>query len=858
MSLTPMMEQYFQIKGQYKQCLLMFRLGDFYEMFFDDAVVASKELGIVLTGRDCGQAERAPMCGVPFHAADNYIGKLVEKGFHVAICEQVEDPKQAKGIVKREVIRVVTPGTVLDAGRLDEGRHNFITCLNDGENGIGCATADITTGLFMVTALPGGNENKLLDELARLSPAEIICAEGFPYRNSVAVMTGLTPYSAPAWTFYPKNAFKCLTEHFNTLNLEGFGLKQHMPEVSAAGALLQYLSETQKHALKQITSIKHYSQLNHMALDMPSRRNLELTAAIHTRNKKDSLLGVLDRTETPMGARLLKSWVEQPLIMPKEIQRRLDAVEELVHMALLRAELKELLRGVHDLERLMAKLASNIANARDMSALRSSFSPLPHIRTLLSDMKTGLNTEIYRSFDDLSDIRHQIDKMLTDDPPAHLREGGLIKPGYSKELDELLSIKENGRQWLRELEAREREATGIKNLKIRFNKVFGYYIEVTQSYIHLAPERYTRRQTLANCERFTTDELKQLEIKILNAESTQTELEFNLFDALRREVVDEMARVQFTSYALAAIDALTSLADAAERNRYCKPVVNDGGIIRIKEGRHPVVERRAAHEFVPNDTHLDNTNRLSIITGPNMAGKSTYMRQVALITLMAQMGSFVPAESAEIGVTDRIFTRVGASDDLATGQSTFMVEMTEVANILNNATPKSLVILDEIGRGTSTFDGLSIAWAVLEYIAEKINARTLFATHYHELTELEGRVDRAANYCFTVREQGEDIIFLRKLTRGGAGISYGIHVARLAGLPGAVLARARELLEKLNEADIVRHDKPAVKPQAVEPQAASTDKQLRLLADTLNSMDVLKITPLEAIMELERLKAMVI
>jgi DNA mismatch repair protein MutS len=852
---TPMMEQYFTIKNQYQYCILFFRLGDFFEMFFDDALIASKELDIALTGRDCGQAERAPMCGVPAHAADGYIARLVEKGYHVAICDQVEDAKHAKGIVKRDVVRVVTPGTITDANMLNEGQNNYICALFADKQYFSLATADVTTGVFMATRVSVRDPSKLFDELSRLHPAELILPEGFALKREAENIAGLKATPAPMWMFYPANAYKCLTAHFKTHHLEGFGLKERDAEILAAGALLQYLSQTQKNALAQITAIKPYLHNQYMTLDASSRRNLELVAAVYTQSKKGSLLGVLDSTKTAMGARLLRQWVQLPLISPADINKRLDAVAEWKAQALLRAELKELLHSIHDLERLMSRLCGRNATARDLAALRQSLKTLPGINALLADLQSPIHQEIRRTYDDLSDLYARIGEVIVETPPVSVREGGMIRPGYHAELDELLSVKQNGQQWLAQLEAREKEATGIKNLKVRYNRVFGYYIEITKSQLDYAPAHYTRRQTLANCERFITDELKKLEDTILNADEKQTELEYELFDALRREVVEQMARVQFTAMAVATLDVLQSLADVADRNRYTRPTVNSQGKIHISEGRHPVVEGLTPHAFIPNDTRLDNADhRLSILTGPNMAGKSTYMRQVALITLMAQMGSFVPAREAVIGVVDRIFTRVGASDDLATGQSTFMVEMTEVANILNNATPKSLILLDEIGRGTSTFDGLSIAWAVLEYIADlkKIGAKTLFATHYHELTELQGQVAGVVNYCFTVREQGEEIIFLRKLAPGGADHSYGIHVARLAGLPAAVLSRARGLLNKLNAADI------AAPMGAAVPEPHTSHEGLSELERALLDMDIDAITPLEAIMELDRLKNIVV
>jgi len=856
MPYTPMMEQYFSIKAQHKDAILMFRLGDFFEIFFEDAKIAAKELDIALTGRDCGQEERAPMCGVPAHAADGYIARLVEKGYRVALADQVEDAKQARGIVKREVVRVITPGTITDANLLEEGRHNYIVAIHSDKRRFSLAAADITTGLFLATSIPDRDEQKLLDELSRLGPAEVLLAEDFPLTRVVENVAGFKATVAPAWTFHPTNAHKRLLEHFGTMHLEGFGLVSDSAEIPAAGALLIYLADTQKNALSQITRLKTYSQQQNMILDVSSRRNLELTSTTRDRGKKGSLLWVMDHTKTAMGARLLRTWIDLPLMSTEEINKRLDSVEEWKQMPIERAELREYLHGIHDLERVMARLSTRYGTARDLATLRTSIQLLPAIGRLLQHVKSPVNTGIRRTYDDLSDIYKKIDDALTESPPATVREGGMIRPGIHAELDRLRDIKQNAQGYLEELEAREKQETGINSLKVRFNRVFGYYIEVTASNLSKVPAHYIRRQTLANCERFVTEELKNLEETLLGADEQIITLEFELFDALRREIVDEIARVQFAAAALATLDTLQSLAEVADRYHYVKPKVTNASSICIKEGRHPVVERLTTQAFVPNDTDISQTGRLAIITGPNMAGKSTYMRQVALIVLMAQIGSFVPADFCEIGVVDRIFTRVGASDDLATGQSTFMVEMTEVANILNNATSDSLVLLDEIGRGTSTFDGLAIAWAVLEFIAAKILAKTLFATHYHELTQLEGQLEGVANYCFTAQEQGENIVFLRKLIHGEAGQSYGIHVARLAGLPPEVLSHAATLLAALTatprsgstaapQADVTAkvrkkpHAYPAASPPPINP-----------LVKALAEIEIEKLTPLEAMMTL--------
>ncbi|MDR2903015.1 MAG: DNA mismatch repair protein MutS, partial [Clostridiales bacterium] len=780
--LTPMMEQYFQVKNEYQHCLVFFRLGDFYELFFDDALTASKELDIVLTGRDCGQAERAPMCGVPYHSAEGYIARLVEKGYKVAICEQLEDPKTTKTIVKRDVVRVITPGTVLDANMLDIGKNNYICSLYEDKDGFGLAFADVTTGDFFCVPVKKKDEMKLVDEIAKYAPAEIIANSNFSGKPALESLLKLKISLYEAWA-YDKNAAEIkLLNHFRVLNLHGFGLENEKQCICAAGALLQYLYETQKNSLAHIHTIKKYTREHYMIIDASSRRNLELTETMREKSKKGSLLWVLDKTKTPMGARLLRQWIEQPLTDSGKINARLDAVGEFLGDPLFREELKELLNTVHDIERIMGRIIYASANGRDFVMLKNSLRHLPDIKNMLGNLKTERNLSLHNDLDVLADLYALIECAFVEEPPFSIREGGFISDGFDADLDRYREAKNKGTAWLLDMETKEKEATGIKNLKIRYNKVFGYYIEVTNSYKDQVPDRYVRRQTLSNCERYATEGLKEIEEAILGADEKITDLEYNLFMQIRSRVSEQIVRIQNTARVVAETDAFVSLAEAADANAYVKPSVGDHGIIDIKAGRHPVVEKMSgAAAFIANDTYLDeNDDRLAIITGPNMAGKSTYMRQTALIVLMAQIGSFVPAASAEIGVTDRIFTRVGASDDLATGQSTFMVEMSEVANILNSATKHSLLILDEIGRGTSTFDGLSIAWSVLEYIADEniLGAKTLFATHYHELTELEGKVPGTKNYCVTVKEQGDDIIFLRKIVRGGADHSYGIEVAR--------------------------------------------------------------------------------
>ncbi|MDO4301333.1 MAG: DNA mismatch repair protein MutS [Clostridia bacterium] len=852
--LTPMMEQYMQIKEEYKYCLLFYRLGDFYELFYEDAVIASKELELTLTGKNCGQEERAPMCGVPFHSADGYIAKLVEKGYKVAICEQTEDPKKAVGIVKREVIRIVTPGTVLDTNILDESKNNYIMCIYKNGDGYGVASCDVSTGEFQVTAIPSDLDNKVIDEIARFNPSEIICSKEVEVGEQISRVFDIKLNEYNQWAFDYQNANICLCNHFKTLNLAGFGLENDRPCVSAAGALLEYLIETQKNNLSHISVIKKYSSNKYMVLDISSRRNLELTQTIRDKSKKGSLLWVLDKTKTAMGARLLRKWLEQPLIVEDEIDKRLDSVEAFKNSPFEREDLKEMLNTIFDIERLISKVVYATANAKDLIALKNSFKYLPQIKENLNNYDSEYIKEIYESFDCLEDIYELIDESISDEPPFSVREGGMIKEGYNAEVDKLRSAKNEGSGWLMALEAKEKEETGIPKLRIRYNRVFGYYIEVTNSYKDQVPDRYIRKQTLTNAERYITPELKEIEDTILGADEKVIALEYDLFCDIRNRIAQKVERIQAAAKALSTVDVLQSLGDVADKNNYVKPVVNTRGIIDIKSGRHPVVEKLSKEAFIPNDTYLDRDESLAIITGPNMAGKSTYMRQTALLVLMAQVGSFIPAESAEIGITDRIFTRVGASDDLATGQSTFMVEMVEVANILNNATKNSLLILDEIGRGTSTFDGLSIAWAVLEYIANKIGARTLFATHYHELTELEGKVKGVKNYCVSVKEQGEDVIFLRKIVEGGTDRSYGVHVAKLAGVPKSVVRRANSILKLLgNEDKTINVDTDYDFKYDDEPILRKVEILKEMTIDFEN-LDLNNITPFEAMKKLYDIK----
>ncbi len=808
--LTPMMQQYMQIKEQYKDCILFYRLGDFYEMFFEDAHVCTKELEIALTGKNIGQEERAPMCGVPFHSVDGYLSKLVSRGYRVAICEQVEDPKLAKGIVKREVVRIVTPGTNLNTQVLDETKNNYLMAIVHTTNAFGVSIVDITTGDYYVTEVD--SNRKLMDEIYKWSPTEIICNDTFFVSginiDALKSNTNIALSPLEPWYFDDELCVRALKEHFNVGTLDGLGLKDYSIGVIAAGCVMQFLQETQKNSLTHITKLTPYTYEKFMLLDSSTVRNLELTETIREKQKKGSLLWVLDKTKTAMGARLLRNYMEQPLIDYEMINQRLEAVAELKENMISREEIREYLNPIYDLERLMSKISYKSANPRDLISFSSSLSMLPHIKFLMQSFCASLLNEIHEELDPLEDIFDLITRAITDEPPLNVKEGGIIKEGYHEEVDRLRKAKTEGKDWLMDLETKEREATGIKNLRIKFNRVFGYYLEVTNSYQNLVPENWVRKQTLANAERYTTAELKELEDIILGAEDKLFSLEYSIFSEIRDQIALEVKRIQSTAKAIARIDVFASLALVAEQNNYVKPEMNTNGTIHIKNGRHPVVERMISHDmFVANDTLLDNKqNRVSIITGPNMAGKSTYMRQTALIVLMAQLGSFVPADLANISIVDRIFTRVGASDDLASGQSTFMVEMTEVANILRNATKHSLLILDEIGRGTSTFDGLSIAWAVVEHISNSaiLGAKTLFATHYHELTELEGKLEGVNNYCIAVKEQGEDIVFLRKIVKGGADKSYGIQVAKLAGVPSSVLKRASEIVLELTDNDLAQ------------------------------------------------------
>jgi DNA mismatch repair protein MutS len=873
-----MMQHYLKTKEENPDCILFYRLGDFYEMFFDDAKIVSKELELTLTGKSCGLEERAPMCGVPFHAADTYINRLVAKGYKVAICEQMEDPKLAKGIVKREVIRIVTPGTNIDMQSLDEAKNNFIMSIVYIADKYGISICDITTGDFFVTEVD--SERKLIDEINKFCPSEIICNEAF-YMSGVDIdelknRLHVAVSAIDAWYFGDDLAKETLLAHFKVTTLQALGLDDYDCGVISAGALLKYLYETQKNSMDHILEIHPYSIGKFMILDSSTRRNLELVETLREKQKRGSLLWVLDKTRTAMGARLLRSYVEQPLIEKAEILKRQKFIETLNKQAITREEFREYLNPIYDLERLITRISYQTANPRDLISFRNSLEMLPPIRTLLEDVDGELADEIKTNFDCLEDIYELIYNSVQEEPPISVREGEIIKEGYNEEVDRLRSAKTDGKKWLADIEAKEREKTGIKNLRIKYNKVFGYYLEVTNSFKNLVPDYYVRKQTLTNAERYITPELKELEDTILGAEDRLVSLEYELFREVREQIALNVQRILKTAKAIAKLDVFTSLALVAEQNNYCKPKINESGTIDIKNGRHPVVEKMITNGmFIDNDTYLDNgKNRISIITGPNMAGKSTYMRQTALIVLMAQIGSFVPAESANIGIVDRIFTRVGASDDLASGQSTFMVEMNEVANILRNATSNSLLILDEIGRGTSTFDGLSIAWAVVEHISNPklLGAKTLFATHYHELTELEGKLDNVNNYCIAVKEKGDTIVFLRKIVKGGADKSYGIQVAKLAGLPDSVIDRANEIVNELAANDI----SDIAKNITVDRGSASTKKkkehldevdlaQMSLFDTTsddsiieeLRSIEISTLTPLEALNKLNELQSKV-
>jgi len=869
-TVTPMMQQYLEIKEKYKDAFLFFRLGDFYEMFFDDAILASKELEITLTGRDCGLEERAPMCGIPFHSAESYINRLIEKGYKVAICEQLSDPDESKGLVERDVIRVITPGTVIEESMLEDKKNNYLASLCKNGSVIGIASVDVSTGEFNIgQIILDSIGSKLRDELARIQPKEIIVNEEM-YRDKedfprITAESSRFFHCYHSWSFEYETAYRKLLHHFQVYNLQGFGCQDMHEGICAAGALLEYLTETQKKALAHINHINTHRQETYMILDAFTRRNLELTETIRGKSKKGTLLWLLDKTDTAMGGRLLRKWIEEPLVDAEKIKERLDSVEALKNDVVLHTNLRNELKEIYDIERLVSRISYGSVNARDCIALKQSISGIPKIKGMLEGIGVRQLASIHDELDPLEDVFQLLDDAIVEDPPVSVKEGSLIKEGYNEELDKLRQASSQGKEWIAKLEREEKEKTGIRTLKIGYNKVFGYYIDVTKSYYHLVPKHYIRKQTLANSERYITPELKEMEERILGADEKSVQLEYQLFCEIREKLSKEIKRMQKTARALAHLDVLQSLATIAAENSYVKPEITTGDKIEIIDGRHPVVEKTLPDEqFVPNNTLLNqDDNRVLIITGPNMAGKSTYMRQVALITLMAHIGSFVPASKASISITDRIFTRVGASDDLSSGQSTFMVEMTEVANILHNATSRSLLILDEIGRGTSTFDGLSIAWAVIEYICDKskIGAKTLFSTHYHQLTELEKKLPGVKNYRVSVKEKGDDIIFLHKIVKGGADRSFGIQVAKLAGIPDDVIARAKKILKHLEDTDIhkqafkdhFQEAAPAAEHSSAK-KAMVKNQQLDLfqiqmyeVLETIKNIDIVSTTPIEAL-----------
>ena len=863
-TLSPMMQRYLETKEKYKDCILFYRLGDFYEMFFDDAITASRELEITLTGKDCGQEERAPMAGIPHHAAESYAAKLIEKGYKVAICEQLEDPKTAKGIVERGVIRILTPGTIVESNLLEEKKNNYIMSICKSGIYFGISVCDISTGEFYSCEIKDENNFELLlDEIARFSPSEIIA-------NSMMFecQEELDKIKERFQIYMSRFSDKFFSDEEGNLSLdyniienkkEITNLKERKLAVKSINALLEYLNETQMTSLEHINTITLYSISKYMSLDVNARRNLEITEKMRDRSKKGTLLWVLDKTSTSMGGRLLRRWLNDPLLDVKEIQERLDAVKELKDNIILRGDAIETLKKVYDIERLAGKMAYGNANARDMITLKNSLQRLPDVKNVLAQCTSSKLKELYEELDELKDVYELIEKSIVEDPPMTIKDGGIIKMGYDPEIDKLKTATTEGKNWIIKLESEEKEKTGIKTLKIGYNKVFGYYIEVSKSFVSQVPDRFIRKQTLTTGERYITEELKTLENQILGAEEKVVNLEYNEFVKIREEIAKNIRRLQQSAKVVSTLDVLSSFAQVAEDMNYCMPTVTDNGIINIKDGRHPVIEKMlGVGNFVPNDTMLDkDENRLAIITGPNMAGKSTYMRQVALITLMAQIGSFVPATEAQIGVVDKIFTRVGASDDLSMGQSTFMVEMMEVATILKEATENSLVILDEIGRGTSTYDGLSIAWAVAEYIAdkEKCGAKTLFATHYHELIELADKQEGIKNYSIAVKEKGEDIIFLRKIVDGGTDESYGIHVAKLAGVPKIVTKRANEILRSLERKSMLSGKKPEKEnKKVVEGQFDMFNYKLAEIAHEIDKIDLNELTPIDALNTLVKIK----
>ncbi len=855
--LSPMMRQYMEIKSRNADSILFFRLGDFYEMFFDDAKTASEELDLTLTGRDCGQEERAPMCGVPFHSCESYIARLVEKGYKVAICEQMEDPATAKGLVKRDVVRIITPGTVIEESMLQEDKNNYLAAINFTKNATALCFADASTGKAFVTEISGDNtQQKVVNQLARFAPSEIVTTKELELNPQITEylnnMTDCMITVRESSAFDTESTEEIVKNHFDVISPENLGIPSKSPAVAALGCALNYIYENGGNKSISIGEVNFYLASEYMNLDYTAVRNLELCETMRSKSKRGSLLWVLDKTKTAMGKRMLRSWIEQPLLEFFAIDERLNAVEELVGDTVLRGELMEYLSGIRDLERLLTRVVYRTANARDLNTIAETCSKLPYIKETLASAKSKLLGKLYAHLDPMSDVYDLVKSAIDDEPPAIIREGGMFRKGFNAELDELIYIIENGSNIVADIEIRERERTGIKNLRVRFNKVFGYYIEVTNSYKDLVPEDYIRRQTLTNCERYITEELKTLESRIIGAKDRREQLEYEMFEAMLRTLSDQLRRFQTSAEVVAVLDTLCSLAETAVRNDYVRPRLNTEGVINIRAGRHPVVEKVIKSPFVSNDTYLDlKDDRCAVITGPNMAGKSTYMRQVALITLMAQIGSFVPAESANISIVDAIFTRVGASDDLASGQSTFMVEMSEVASILKNATSRSLLILDEIGRGTSTFDGMSIARAVLEFVADKrrLGAKTLFATHYHELTDMENELKGIRNYNIAVKKRGDDITFLRRIVRGGADDSYGIEVAKLAGIPDGVINRAKAILQKTLDEGVTITRTVKTDELQMPLTFGATDE----IIDELKTMDVNVLTPIECMSILSEL-----
>lgn len=859
--LSPMMQNYLDTKAQYKDCLLFYRLGDFYEMFYEDAILASRELEITLTGRACGGEEKAPMCGVPFHAVDTYLSRLIAKGYKVAICEQLEDPKATKGIVKRDVIRVVTPGTVIENNMLEEKKNNYVMSIVKSGIHYGISICDITTGDFYATEIkfPENNFEKLLDEYARFTPSELVinpAMEASQRELEIMKDRNATFVTVREDGIFEENLQKI---HLQYKVTDSFGKEKMLQKenllIAAVNGLLNYIEETQKMKLEHINTLKVYDVKKYMSLDVSARRNLELTERMRDKAKKGTLMWVLDKTSTSMGGRLLKRWINDPLLDIGEIRARNTAVGELKDNLIMRGDLTDTLNKVYDIERLAGKISYGNANGRDLVSLKNSLMHMPELKAILQNAQSEFLQKWYHDLDELVDVVKLIDEAIVEEPPISIKEGGLIKMGYREEIDEYKKASVEGKQWILDLEAKEKESTKIKNLKIGYTKVFGYYIEVTKSFLAQVPENYIRKQTLTNAERFITQELKNMEDKILGAEEKAIQCEYNAFVEIRNQIASQIERIQKTANVIANVDVLTSLAIVAEDNNYVCPEMDDSGVIEIENGRHPVVEKMLGDgTFVQNDTNLNlDSNRVAIITGPNMAGKSTYMRQVALICLMAQMGSFVPAEKAHLGVVDKIFTRVGASDDLSMGQSTFMVEMAEVANILKDATNQSLIVLDEIGRGTSTYDGLSIAWAVAEHIATKIGCKTLFATHYHELVELENKMEGIKNYSVAVKEKGEDIVFLRKIMEGGTDESYGIHVAKLAGVPNEVVKRANKILDSLEKGGVKVKESKEEKKQ-VEGQMDLYNLQFADIAHELDKINVNELTPIDALNVLVKIK----